>query len=82
MRYNQFFTFKVECTIAANFSLNAGDAVYVDSPKLTTGKSNKYDSEYGGLYIISESCHQIFTPTGSFTKLNLVRDSIGRVAPQ
>ena len=81
MRYNQFFTFKVECTIAANFSLNAGDAVYVDSPKLTTGKANKYDSEYGGLYIISELCHQL-TPTGSFTKLNLVRDSIGRVAPQ
>lgn len=77
MRYNQLFTFKVECTIAANFSLHAGDAIEIEMPQLTKGDTSDYDEDYGGLYIISELCHHI-TPTGSFTKLNLVRDSIGK----
>ena len=81
MRYNQFLTFTADITIPADYSLHAGDVIHLDVPLLEVGQTKDTSRMDGGLYIISELCHQL-TPTGSFTKLNLVRDSIGRVAPQ
>ena len=40
-------------------------------------KNDDIDRYAGGLYIISALCHLI-NPQGTFTKLNLVRDSFGR----
>jgi hypothetical protein len=77
MRYNQFFSFKAEVVIPGDFSLHAGDAVYIDSPqqqeKLTTGMNK----QSGGLYIITELCH-FLDLSGTYTKLLLVRDSVER----
>ena len=76
-RYNQVFSSTAEITIAADFSLHAGDIVHVDSPEITADKSDKPDSFTGGLYIITDLCHYI-TVKESYTKLSLARDSYGR----
>jgi hypothetical protein len=77
MRYNQLFTSKVELTIAGDFSLHAGDAIRIGSPPLDKVKSDEVDKHDSGLYIIADLCHNITTDK-TYTKLILVRDSIGK----
>lgn len=77
MRYNQFFSFKAEVVIPGDFSLHAGDAVYVDTPQLTTEETSEVNEQSGGLYIITELCH-FLDINGTYTKLLLVRDSVER----
>ena len=76
MRYGQLFSMKTTITIPGDFSLHAGDVVFLDAPELSP-KSDRVNKEYGGLYIIADLCHYI-SPKETFTKLNLVRDSFGR----
>jgi hypothetical protein len=77
MRYNQLFSLKSTITIPGDFSLHAGDIVFVDAKELSTN-DEEVNKEYGGLYIIADLCHYI-SPRETYTKLNLVRDSFGRV---
>jgi hypothetical protein len=77
MRYNQFFSFKAEVVIPGDFSLHAGDAVYVDSPQQQDTNTDEMNDQSGGLYIITELCHYL-DPNGTYTKLHLVRDSVER----
>ena len=78
MRMNQLFSQKTTVTIPGDFSLHAGDSVFVDAPQLESDTSNDdVNQESGGLYIIADLCHFI-TPKETFTKLNLIRDSFGR----
>ena len=77
MRYNLLFSSTIEITIAGDFELHAGDSVFFDSAELTDTSPSKINEQSGGLYIISELCHFI-SSKGTFTKLNLVRDSFGR----
>ena len=78
MRYNQLFTIQKTVTIPGDFSLNAGDTIFIDIPEAGRDKKNqKPNHETGGLYIISDLCHYI-TPDRCLTKLNLIRDSYGR----
>jgi hypothetical protein len=77
-RYNQFYASQVTITIPGDFSLHAGDALFVDAPSVTADKSKgEVNQRTGGLYIITDLCHYVSTD-GTFTKLNLVRDSFGR----
>ena len=66
MRYNQLYSARASITIAGNFSLHAGDAIFIDSPGLKKGKTSDVDRKDGGLYIITDICHQI-TSEGTFT---------------
>ena len=82
MRYNQLFSFQITITIPGEFSLHAGDCVYMDIPEISESENkacgddvNKID---GGLYIIADLCHYI-TAKETYTKLNLIRDSVGRI---
>jgi len=78
MRYNQLYTTEIEITIPGDFSLHAGDAVYFDAPSPQKDtKNDDIDRQIGGLYIISALCHLV-NSAGTYTKLNLVRDSVGR----
>ena len=78
MRYNQLFAAMNTITIAGDFSLHAGDAIFVDAPELQADtKNDEVNQESGGLYIIADLCHYI-TPSETYTKLNLVRDTFGR----
>ena len=76
-RYNQLFQQNQEITIAGDFSLHAGDVIYVDIPSVKASKDDTVNKESGGLYIIADLCHLV-TPDGTWTKLNLARDSFGR----
>ena len=82
MRLNQLNTSKISITIPGDFSLHAGDTVFVDSPKLDstkTGSKNQdsLDDQSGGLYIIRDLCHYM-TSQETYTQINVVRDSIGK----
>lgn len=77
MRYNQFFSFKSEVIIPGDFSLHAGDAVYIDSPQQKDTNTDEVNEQSGGLYIITELCHYLDV-NGTYTKLLLVRDSVER----
>ena len=81
MRYNQLFSSKVTIVIPGDLSLHAGDAVFFDSAELqeTQNKScqDAVNKESGGKYIIATLCH-FLTPKESYTKLVMIRDSVGR----
>lgn len=77
MRYNQLYSIKTTITIPGDFSLHAGDAVFIDVPEVSSDTKD-VSKENGGLYIIADLCHYISTKE-TFTKLNLVRDSFGRI---
>ena len=78
MRYNQLFNTKTEITIISDFSLHAGDLIYIDSPELSNKQTQGLNAQFGGYYIIADLCHYISTSQGGYTKLNLVRDSVGK----
>ncbi len=78
MRYNQLFSTKTTITIVADFSLHAGDLIYIDYPELSNKKTQGLNPQFGGLYMIADLCHYININTGGFTKLTLVRDSVGK----
>ena len=81
MRYNQLFASQITITIPGEFSLHAGDTVFLDIPQIgdTENKScaDDVNQEDSGLYIIADLCHYI-TAKDTYTKLNLIRDSFGR----
>ena len=79
-RMNQLFALETTITIPGDFSLHAGDAVYVDSIKIKDRPSDgsvKKDQQTGGNYVIADVCHYV-SSKWTLTKLNLVRDSFGR----
>lgn len=77
MRYNQLFSHTFKIAMVFNSSIHAGDAIFVDIPKLEHSNSDDVDSLGGGLYIITGIRHRI-SSDGAFTYCNLVRDSFGR----
>ena len=79
MRMNQLFALETSITIPGDFSLHAGDAVYVDAPELKDDGSDNMDvnKQTGGNYIIADVCHYL-SAKHTLTRLNLVRDSFGR----
>ncbi len=79
MRYNQMFTVKRSITIAADFSLHAGDTIKIDIPDLKASKDDEVkDRMISGLYIIYDLSHT-FGTLDCYTRLDLVRDSYGKV---
>ena len=76
-RYNQLFGGMMEITIAGDFSLHAGDVIFVDIFSVKGEKDDTVNKESGGLYIIADLCHYVDS-AGTYTKLNLARDSFGR----
>ena len=76
-RYNQLFSGMMEVTIAGDFSLHAGDVIFVDIFSVQAEKDDTLNRESGGLYIIADLCHFV-DAGGTYTKLNLARDSFGR----
>ena len=77
-RYNQLYSSQTSITIAGDFSLHAGDTLFVDGPSLQVDtKNDEIDKEHGGMYLISDLVH-FLNDKGTWTKMNLVRDSFGR----
>ena len=82
MRYNQLFASQITITIPGEFSLHAGYCVWMDIPEISESENKACGDEVnkmdGGLYTIADLCHYI-TAKETYTKLNLIRDSVGRV---
>ena len=77
-RYNQLYSSETTVTIAGDFTLHAGDTLFIDGPDLETDvKNDEIDKQHGGLYLISDLVH-FLDNKGTWTKMNLVRDSFGR----
>ena len=76
-RYNQIQSQMISITIAGDFTLHAGDCLFIDSASFkTVDRPNTFE---GGKYLIVDICHHL-SSKGCFTKMNLTRDSIGRLA--
>lgn len=82
MRYNQFFSTKVTITITGDFGLHAGDLIFVESPELSDKDNQEMNKQFGGFYVIAELCHYVSLSNGGYTKLTLVRDSVGKKGPE
>lgn len=79
MRYNNLFTTILTIAIPGDFGLSAGDLVHCDFPAVSTNENQDISYRKSGLYMIVDLCHFIRgNPGQTFTRLNLVRDSIGR----
>ena len=76
-RYNQLFSGMMEITISGDFSLHAGDVIFVDIFSVQAEKDDTLNRESGGLNIIADLCH-FLDADATYTKLNLARDSFGR----
>ena len=74
MRYNQMFSTQIEITIVADFSLHAGDTVFIDAGV----PGGELGDLHSGSYVIADLCHYINKLRGGYTKLMLVRDSVGK----
>lgn len=77
MRYNNLFSIKLSLTIAGDMSLRAGDLVHCDFAEISNKSQKTYSTKKSGIYMIVDVCHRV-TRTGCHTRLNLVRESIGR----
>ena len=77
MRYNTIFTMQLEATIPLNTNLCSGSIIKCKFAKITTDKTKVIDDEQSGLYMIKELVHYYET-RGSFTKLKLIRDTMGK----
>jgi len=83
-RFNQIFQNKISIVIPADFSLEAGQVVFVDLPEQSTKPNPESSQRMGGAYVISALCHRVSPGKGSggfqgLTSLELIRDSYGRL---
>ena len=67
----------ITVTISGDFTLHAGDCIYVDSASFKS--IDRPNTFVGGKYLIIDLCHHL-SSKGCFTKMNLSRDSSGRKA--
>jgi len=72
------FSSRTTITITADFSIHAGDLVFIDYPELSDKNNPDWNPEFGGYFVVADLCHYINTSRGGYTKLTLVRDSIGK----
>ena len=77
MRYNTIFTQILSATIPLNTQLTAGTIIKLNFAKITVDKTKVRDDEQSGLYMIKELVHY-YDNKGSFTKLKLIRDTMGK----
>ena len=77
MRYNTLFTQILTMTIPLNTNLTAGNIINCEFPRIDVEKRKEPDQEQSGLYMIKKLTH-FFDSSGSYTKLQLVRDTTGR----
>ena len=79
MRYNTLFTQILTMTIPLNTNLMAGDILECEFPRIDVEDRKEPDQEQSGWYLIKKLTH-FFNAEGSYTKLQLCRDTDGRKA--
>ena len=79
MRYNTLFTQILTMTIPLNTNLKAGDILNCEFPRIDQQERKEPDEVQSGLYLVKKLTH-FFDSKGSYTKLQLARDTNGRKA--
>ena len=79
MRYNTLFTQTLTMTVPLNTNLIAGDIINCEFPRIDQQKRKEPDEFQSGLYLVKKLTH-FFDSKGSYTKLQLARDTTGRKA--
>jgi hypothetical protein len=77
IRYNNLFSYKLNIRIAGDFGIHAGDLIWVDFPEVSDKVNQIISKKKGGIYMVIDVAHYI-TSRGTFTGLNLARESILR----
>ena len=77
MRYNTLFTQILTMTIPLNTNLTAGDILNCEFPRIDQQERKEPDEVQSGLYLVKKLTH-FFDSKGSYTKIQLVRDTNGR----
>jgi len=77
-RYNNIFNIKLSVAIYGDFGIHAGDLVHCDFPEISSKKNPAISKKMSGIYMIVDLCHYVDSSNLAWTRLNLVRDSIGR----
>lgn len=75
-RLQQLIMKEIWATVDGDIGIYAGDMVECEFRKDHTSSSPSMSKKMGGKYLVSGVCHQ-FTPSTTFTKMNLMRDSDG-----
>jgi hypothetical protein len=76
-RYNNLFSHKLTIKIPGDFTINAGDLVSCDFPEISDKINQAISRKKSGIYMVIDVSHYI-TSNGTFTGLNLARESIYR----
>jgi hypothetical protein len=77
-RYNNLFNVKLSIATYIDIGLHAGDLVHCDFPEISNKKRPVVSKKKSGIYMIVDLCHYIDPSGNGWTRLNLVRDTIGR----
>lgn len=78
-RYNNLFSHKLSIKIPGDFSIHAGDLVWCDFPEMSAKNNQIVSKKKSGIYMVIDISHFI-TSRGTFTGLNLARESIYRAS--
>ena len=79
MRYINLFTQILTMTNPLNTKLKAGDILNCEFPRIDQQERKEPDEVQSGLYLVKKLTH-FFDSKGSYTKLQLARDTNGRKA--
>tara|TARA_B100001094_G_scaffold195009_2_gene189024 strand:+ start:2974 stop:4233 length:1260 start_codon:yes stop_codon:yes gene_type:complete len=74
VRYNSIFSKELSMTIPSNTNLEVGDLI--ECSFVRSSDEDALDTEQSGLYMIAALCHH-FDTSGSYTVLNLIKDTFG-----
>jgi hypothetical protein len=77
-RLNQMMLKEISVTTDGDLGISAGDVVFCDFRENSIKQNTEVSKKNGGKYVVSGLCH-LFIPSNTYTKMNLVRDSDGRV---
>lgn len=74
-RVNQLFTTQLNILIPMDLGIHVGDIIRCDFPEITSSEVKRISDLKSGKYLIMDIAHRI-NPTGSYSSLHLVRDTI------
>lgn len=77
-RLNQMILKEISVTTDGDLGISAGDVVFCDFRENSIKQNTEVSKKNGGKYVVSGLCH-LFIPSNTYTKMNLIRDSDGRV---
>jgi hypothetical protein len=77
-RLNQMILKEINVTTDGDLGISAGDVVFCDFRENSIKQNTEVSKKNSGKYVVSGLCH-LFIPSNTYTKMNLIRDSDGRV---